>query len=110
MTYLSRENLEYKKFKHQYDVFLLKKYDFYIDGPTQETMEWIDSYPKGKKILKGEVQRYLDADPDLIKISIELSYKEEKVDYLKSIIKSLEGRNFSIKHYIDHEKFIKGYN
>jgi len=58
--------------------------------------------------LKNEVQLYIESDDMFIDITLELAMQQEKVDYLESIIKSLNNRGFQIKSAIDWNKFVTG--
>jgi hypothetical protein len=60
------------------------------------------------RLLKNDVPVYMDADPDVIKINLQIGVQEEKVDVLESIIKIISNRGFSIKSYIDWKKFENG--
>jgi len=61
-----------------------------------------------KKLLKNEVDNYLEADDLYIDINLKIAMQQEKVDYLDSIIRSLNNRNFQIKSAIDWYKFTQG--
>lgn len=61
-----------------------------------------------KKLLKNEVDNYLEADDLYIEINLKVAMQQEKVDYLDSIIRSLNNRNFQIKSAIDWYKFTQG--
>ena len=51
---------------------------------------------------------YLDADPELDKLQSKLVYQKEKINYLESILKSLNNRTFQIKNAIEWKKFTHG--
>jgi hypothetical protein len=61
-----------------------------------------------KKLLKNEVETYLEADDAYIEITLKVAMQQEKVDYLDAIIRSLNNRNFQIKSAIDWYKFTQG--
>jgi len=64
--------------------------------------------PKSGRVLKGEVEKYLNADTDMINQTLGLALQQEKVDYLRSVIKFIEKRGFDIKNAIDFQKFMSG--
>lgn len=64
--------------------------------------------PLGKKILKGEIERYINADPIYQDMISKIKNLEEKVKYLDYIIKQFNNRNFIIKNAIDDKKFQNG--
>jgi len=61
-----------------------------------------------KKLLKNEVETYIESDDLYIESNLEVAMQQEKVDYLEAIIKSLNNRNFQIKSAIDWYKFTSG--
>lgn len=61
-----------------------------------------------KKLLKNETETYLESDDLYIESNMRVAMQQEKVDYLDSIIKSLNSRNFQIKSAIDWMKFTSG--
>ena len=86
----------------------LEKFEFYTQGPSDEQKNKGWKLPPKGQILKAEVQRYLDADKDLIDLSLKIGMQQEKCDYLISIIKSISGRSFDIKNSIEFRKYIMG--
>lgn len=103
----SIENLNKIKLETQFKRLKLEKFEYYFKGSTNETQA------KGWKtislpIIKPDIPMYLDADPEMIKASLELAYQNEKVDLLKDIIKQISTRNYIIKSVVDFKRFAKG--
>jgi hypothetical protein len=105
---LSDEKMVLAKFKSEFARLKYEKYIFYIDGQTQETKEkgWI--YAAKGKILKNEVDKYLDGDTDLIKLTQTIAYQQEKTDILKSILESLDKRSFNIGNALKFKLWEQG--
>lgn len=61
------------------------------------------------KVLKNEVNNYIDSDQDLIKIDTRIALLEEKVDVIVEIMKCIHKRSFDIKHAIEWRKFTQGF-
>ena len=61
-----------------------------------------------KKLLKNEVDTYIESDDLYIESTLKVAMQQEKVEYLEAIIKSLNNRNFQIKSAIDWMKFTSG--
>lgn len=59
-------------------------------------------------ILKGDLPMYLDADQDVVNLSLKIGYQQEKLELLDSIIKTIMNRNFIIRNAIDWQKFTMG--
>ena len=104
----SNERLLLKKFESDFKTLRLEKYEFYTQGPTKETQErgWI--LPASGKILKSEVNTYIEADKDIIKISLRIGVQQEKIELLDSIIRTLNNRGYNIRAAIDWYKFTMG--
>ena len=64
--------------------------------------------PFNLKILKQDVDKYLKADDELIKLEQKVTYVQSVVDYLDRTIKIISNRGFQIKNAIDWRKFTSG--
>ena len=102
-----RLRLRTMKFDHSK---LLKVKREYFSGRLDETeLEAYDWEPFQYKLLKADVQEYLDADDDIIEGKKKISLQEEKVEYLESVVKSLSTRGYLIKNAIDWKRFTEGH-
>lgn len=66
--------------------------------------------PFDHRVLKSDLDKYLDADEELIRSNTKIEYYNIMLKFLESIIKSVENRSFAIKNSIDFMKFIGGYS
>lgn len=83
------------------------KFEFYTEGPNSETPSgW--ALPAKGRVLKADVDRYLDADKDLLDLTQKVDLQKEKVKMIESIISSISFRNNSIKNAIEMIKFESG--
>ena len=64
--------------------------------------------PFNLKILKQDVDKYLKADDELIKLEQKVTYIQSVVDYLDRTVKIISNRGFQIKNAIDWRKFTSG--
>jgi len=103
-----KEKLLLRKFDSEMKQLKLDKYEFYTQGHTEETRSKMWELPAKGLILKTDIPMYMDADPDIVKLSLKIGLQQEKVDFLDSIIKSLNSRGFNIKAAIDWHKFTMG--
>jgi hypothetical protein len=96
--------------KHEADMRQLKldKYEFLTQGPNEETKDKGWKLPPKGMVLKGDIPMYLEADQDIINLSLKIGYQQEKIELLDSIIKNIMNRNFIIKNAIDWQKFTMG--
>jgi hypothetical protein len=86
----------------------LEKYEFFSQGPNEETQEKGWKLPAKGLILKADIPMYMDADEDIIKLSLKIGILQEKIELLESIIKTLMNRGYNVKAAIDFYKFING--
>jgi hypothetical protein len=86
----------------------LDKYEFLTQGPNEETKNKGWKLPPKGMILKGDIPMYLDADQDVVDLSLKIGYQQEKLELLDSIIKSIMNRNFIIRNAIEWQKFTMG--
>lgn len=82
-----------------------KLFDFYQgNAPAEE-------YVKKnfhKKVLKSEIDRYINADDDYQDLIAKTNSQTRKVEYIKSIIKQFNNRGFIITNIINQNKFLNG--
>lgn len=105
----SKERMELLKLEAQHKPLKLDKREFYTQGPSKEQLDKGWSFPGGK-ILKNEVDHYLDADSDIIKLELKISIQKEKLHLLDSIVKTINNRSFHIGNAIEWIKWTNGQN
>jgi len=106
--YLIKEKLLFKKNESDLKLLRLEKYEFYTQGHNEETLKKGWELPSKGMVIKSEIPMYLDGDKDIINLNLKISYQQEKIDLLQSIIKSLNNRGYNIKSAIDWIKFTSG--
>ena len=84
-----------------------EKWQYYTGKADPEI--YIDK-PFDYKVLRQDVDKYMDADPDLIKISSKFDYYQVMISFLDSILKTINNRTYQIKNAIEWQKFIRGYD
>ena len=92
------------------DYFRLKKtkWEYYTGKLDQDQLEEYGWEPFQFKILKQDIDLYMDSDEDLQKLSNKVAYQKEKINYLDSILKSINNRQWNIRNAIEWRKFING--
>lgn len=105
---LVTERLLYKKYLSDMKQLKLEKHEFYKDGHNEETIKkgWI--LPAKGMILKSDIPMYIDADKDIINMSLKIGLQEEKIELLDSIIKTIMNRGYTIKNAIEWTRFTMG--
>ena len=107
---------KYSKFHNQYinlikkaekdrDVMVRDKWEYYTGKADASVYQ---AKPFNLKILKPDVDKYLKADPDLIKLEQKVVYIESVVNYLDKTIRLIANRSFQIKNAIEWRKFTSG--
>jgi len=104
----SKERLLLRKYEADMKKLKLDKFEFYTQGPSKETKDRNWELPSKGIILKQEMPMYLEADKDIVDLSLKIGYQQEKVELLDSIIRSFTNRGFQIKSAIDWYKFTMG--
>ena len=105
----SNEKLKFKELKYLFTGLVKRKRDYYSGRMSAEELESADWEPFRIKLLKADVQEYIDADENVIESKKMLALQEEKVDYLEAIVKGLSTRGYLIKNAIDWKRFTEGH-
>lgn len=63
----------------------------------------------GLKVLKGDMEHYVEADPELQQSEAKIQYLTTVIDTLKEILENLKWRHQTIKNMIDYKKFEAGF-
>ena len=84
-----------------------EKWQYYTGKADPEV--YIDK-PFDHKVLRQDVDKYMDADEDLIKICSKIDYYQIMLNYLDSILKTINNRTYQIKNSIEWQQFIRGYS
>ena len=103
------ERLRLRTMKFENSKLLKLKREYYSGRMSAEEMEALDWEPFQFKLLKADIQEYIDADEDIIELKKKLTLQEEKTDYLESIVKSSSNRGYLIKNAIDWKRFTEGH-
>lgn len=104
-TIFSTERLRYRKLQSDMKLLKLQKHEFYTQGPDEESQAKGWKIPAIGKIIKNDVDLYIDGDPDIIDLNLKMGIQLEKMELLESIIKALQNRGFAVRNYIEFLKF-----
>lgn len=99
---------ELQKLRNALSVMELRKWMVYNGKASQEELEKWGEEPFELKIMKTDIDRFMDADPTLLKIKNDINTAEIKVKMVEDFIKVLSNRNFAIKSAIDWNKLVNG--
>lgn len=86
----------------------LDKYEFFTQGPNEETQQKGWKIPAKGLILKADIPMYMEADDEIIRLSLRIGIQQEKIELLESIIKTIMNRGYNLKVALEWQKFING--
>ena len=82
--------------------------EYYLGELDQDELDQMGRQQFYKKLLKNEVDVYIESDDMMIESVLRLGMQDEKVAYLDSIIKNINNRGFQLKTAVDWAKFTTG--
>tara|TARA_B100000902_G_C27319697_1_gene923568 strand:- start:2083 stop:2520 length:438 start_codon:yes stop_codon:yes gene_type:complete len=104
------EKIKLRKLQLNLTKIVKMKTDYYSGRMSQDELDRLEWQPFLIKVLKSEVNSYVESDDDIIKLKETIALMEEKINYLDSIIRMINNRGFQIKSAIDWIKFKDGIN
>lgn len=107
-TIYSKEVLRMRKRKADLKELEFAKYEYYIGTMTEAELKKRDWKPNPLKILRSDVNKYIECDKDIIDLSLIIDFHMQMANYLEDIIKQINNRNFMIRAAIDWAKFQAG--
>ena len=102
------EGLKLKKLRAEYKQLYKLKGEYYRGELDVEELKQYGWQPFGLRVLKSDVNSYVDADTDIINKTLKIGLQESIVEYLESIIKQINNRGFQLKTIVDWERFRTG--
>ena len=108
LNFLMDERLVQRKSEADYSVLLRAKWEYYTGKMSQEELDSRGWQPFPLKILRQDIDLYLNSDQDLIKLQQKTQYQKEKVALLEEVVKELNTRHWKIRNAIEWRKFTNG--
>lgn len=108
---LSVTKLQLKKKEMDFKVLLKNKYLWYNGKLSKDEMDalgWGYDPLNGLKILKGEMDHFYDADPDIQTAQGQIEYFKTLIDTLTEILDNVKWRHQTIKNAIAWRQFTSG--
>jgi hypothetical protein len=94
-----------KGIEQEYNRLVKEKTEYYLGKADDDVYE---KKPLNHKILKQDLDVYLKADDDLMKLDGRRSMQQIKVEMIENFIKSINQRSFNIRNAIEFMKFKNG--
>lgn len=104
------ERARYRTIEAELKSLYLNKYQYYNGTLDEETLKAKGWKPFALKVLKSDIGTYIEADEEYTALHTRLQLQQDKLEYLESIIKVINNRNFQIKNIIEWYKFTNGVN
>lgn len=123
---LGQASLDIPKLHHKYyKMFMQEKLTFaklnikfkkteklrmeYFQGKLSEDELKLHKWePFRLRVLKSDLDTYLDADDVLTEVKFDVEVAKTKVDFLESTLKTISNRTFQVRNAIDWERFKVG--
>ena len=105
MKYLTKFKLMLSRADTEYNSLKREKWEYYTGKAPAEVYAL---KPFDLKILKTDIDKYLDSDEELQRQKQKIDYLQTTVDFLDRTIRQISNRGFLIKDAIDWRKFTSG--
>lgn len=102
------ERAAYFKMQSELKQMRRKLIEYYLGELDREELAQFGREQFYKKLLKNEVDTYIESDSEMIEKVLKVSMQGEKINYLEAILKSLNNRGYNIKNALDWLKFTSG--
>jgi len=103
-----REVLRVKKLKAEYKELEMEKRNWYDGSMAEEDLREKGWKPFQRKVIRNDLDKHIQSDKDIIKLSLTVDFHTANANYLEDIIKTIHSRNFIVKNMIDILKFQAG--
>ena len=108
LNFLMDERLLLAKITSDYDTTLRIKWEYYTGKMSQEQLTAHGWEPFALRVLRNDLDLYLNSDADISKARQRVVYQKEKISLLEEIVKELNNRHWKIRNAIDWRKFVNG--
>ncbi len=88
-----------------FKIFKRVKWEYYTGKASPHVYQ---QKPFNLKIMKSDIDKYLESDEELIKAKQKIDYLETVVNYLDRTLKIIGGRDWQIRNSIEWRKFTSG--
>jgi len=99
------ESMMQRKLTFELKKLVQEKRDYYLGRADPSVYK---AKPFDTKILKSEVNTYIDADEEVTELALRVEIQQEKVEYLTEVLKQISKRDFLIRNALDFQKLMSG--
>ena len=105
LKHLTKFKLMLSRSESEYNILKRNKWEYYT-GKSDASV--YAEKPFDLKILRTDIDKYLEADDELQKAKQKIDYLSTTVDFLDRTVRQISNRTFTIKNAIDWRKFTSG--
>ena len=105
MKLLTKFKLMLRRNESEFHIIKKQKWEYYTGKADPSVYA---EKPFNLKILRQDVDKYIDSDEDIIKLKQKSDYLNTVVDFLDRTVSQISNRTFTIKNAIDWKKFTSG--
>ena len=105
MKHLTKFKLLLTRAEDEFKLIKREKWEYYTGKAPAEVYA---EKPFDLKILRTDIDKYLESDTELQKAKQKVDYLDTTVDFLDRTIRQIANRGFTIKNAIDWRKFTSG--
>ena len=105
LQHFNKFSLLLRKAEYDHKSLVREKWEYYTGKAPAEIYA---EKPFDLKILRTDIDKYLESDTELQKAKQKVDYLEATVDFLDRTIRQIANRGFTIKNAIDWRKFTSG--
>jgi hypothetical protein len=102
------ERLVLSKMTADFNVLRKHKWEWMTGKLSQEQLTALGWEPFQIRIMRQDLDLYMDADADLNEAQAKISLQKEKTEYLESLLKAINQRHWVIRNSIEWRKFTQG--
>lgn len=102
------ERLTLRKAQADYRTLRRDKWEYYTGKMSQERLKELGWEPFQSKILRNDLDIYMESDKQLSDFQSKIEYQQEKVDYLEGILKGIAQRHWIIRNALEWKKMMMG--
>jgi len=108
LLFYMEEKLSLSRMESELNILKNKKWLYYSGKMSQEELDENGWEQYDLHVLRTDVDKIIEADSQVIKQKLKVDYQKERVNYLESIIKIINNRQWNIRSIIDWLKFTNG--
>jgi hypothetical protein len=99
------EKVIYHRMNKKLNEMIKDKFEYYLGKASEDVY---NEKPFDKKVLRQDVDIYIEADPEISSIRFQMSVQKEKLTVLEKYLHSISQREFAISNAIKSIKFDAG--